>query len=38
MNTLVKPIVDGENPLIGFIPPTNYKLKLNGREINLKHD
>lgn len=38
MNTLVTPIVDGENPLIGFIPPTNYKLKLNGREINLKHD
>lgn len=38
MNTLVKPIVVGENPLIGFIPPTNYKLKLNGREINLKHD
>ena len=37
MNTLDKPIVDGENPLIGFIPPTNYKLKLNGREIYLKH-
>ena len=38
MNTLVKPIVNSENPLIGFIPPTNYKLKLNGREFNLQHD
>jgi len=38
MNTLDKPIVDGENPLIGFIPTTNYKLNLNGPEIILKHD
>jgi len=32
MNTLVKLIVNGKNPLIGFIPPTNYHLKLNGPE------
>jgi hypothetical protein len=38
LNTLVKPIVNSENPLIGFIPPTIYKLKLNGREINLTHN